>query len=134
MNEEKKELAHYRLQQASEALADARLLFERGGSIRSVINRAYYGMFYSVLALLIDAGKGSSKHSGVIALFDQYFVKSGKFPIEMSKAIHKAFDLRQMGDYREFVDLNREDAEETIKNAERFFKEAKGYFKQCYGE
>lgn len=53
MNEEKKELAHYRLQQASEALAHARLLFEQGGSIRSVINRAYYGMFYSILALLI---------------------------------------------------------------------------------
>jgi len=134
MSEEKKELVHYRLQQASEALADAYLLLEQGGSIRSVINRAYYGMFYSVLALLIDVGKGASKHSGVIALFDQYFVKLGKFPIEMSKAIHKVFDLRQMGDYREFVDLNREDAEETIKNAERFFKEAKGYFKQRYGE
>jgi len=106
VNEEKKKLIFYRLQQASEALADAYLLLNEGGSIRSIINRAYYVMFYSVLALLTDIGKGSSKHSGVIALFDQYFVKSSRFPIEMSKAIHKAFDLSQMGDYREFADLN----------------------------
>ena len=134
MNKEKKELVHYRLQQASEALADAWLLFEQGGSVRSVINRAYYGMFYSVLALLIDVGKGASKHSGVIALFDQYFAKLGKFPIEISKAIHKAFDLRQMADYREFVDLSKEDAEETIKNADKFLSETNRYFKQHYGE
>jgi hypothetical protein len=134
MNEEKKELILYRLQQAEDSLSDAHLLLDQGGSIMSIINRAYYGMFYSVLALLMDVGKGSSKHSGTIALFDQHFVKSGKFPVEMSKAIHKAFDLRQMGDYREFVDLSREDAEETINSAERFLKEVRRYFGQHYDE
>jgi uncharacterized protein (UPF0332 family) len=123
MNEDKRGLILYRLQQAEESLADARLLLNQGGSIRGIINRAYYGMFYSVLALLIDMGRGSAKHSGVITIFDQYLVKSGKFPTEMSKAIHKAFDLRQMGDYREFVDLGKEDAEETITNAEKFLLE-----------
>ncbi len=134
MSEEKRGLILYRLQQAEESLADARLLLNQGGSIRGIINRAYYGMFYSVLALLIDMGRGSAKHSGVITLFDQYLVKSGKFPTEMSKAIHKAFDLRQMGDCREFVDLGKEDAEETITNAEKFLREVNRYIEQHYGE
>ena len=94
-NFDKQAVINYRLQRAQETLGDAHLLFEQSGSLWSVINRAYYAMFYAVLALLASIGKGASKHSGVIALFDQHFVKPGHFPKEMSKAIHKVFDLRQ---------------------------------------
>jgi uncharacterized protein (UPF0332 family) len=91
---DKQQLISFRLQQARETLRDAHLLLDQGGSLVSIINRSYYAMFYAVLALLTDLEKESSKHSGMISLFDQYFVKSGKFPKAMSKAIHKAFDLR----------------------------------------
>ena len=100
MNEEafdKQQLVAYRLVRARETLKDAHLLAEQGGTPGSVINRAYYAMFYAVLALLTSLGLGASKHSGAIALFDLHFVKTGEIPKEMSKAIHKAFDLRQMG-------------------------------------
>jgi uncharacterized protein (UPF0332 family) len=89
----KQQLISYRLEQARETLNDAHLLLEQGGSTGSIINRSYYAMFYAVLALLTTLGKGPSKHSGAISLFDQYFVKSGEFPKVMSKTIHKAFDL-----------------------------------------
>jgi hypothetical protein len=83
--EEYKEiLIKYRLGQAEETLKDAELLLS-GGSPRSIVNRAYYATFYSVLALLTKKGEASSKHSGVIALFDAHFVKSGIFPKDMSK-------------------------------------------------
>ena len=77
-NINKEQLISYRLERARETLQDAHLLMDQGGSPGSVINRSYYAMFYAVLALLTTLGKGSSKHSGVIALFDQYFVKSGE--------------------------------------------------------
>jgi len=93
-------LIGYRLQRARETLGDAHLLCDRKGSLWSVINRAYYAMFYAVLALLTSVGKGASKHSGVLTLFDEHFIKSDQLPREMSKAIHKAFELRQIGDYR----------------------------------
>lgn len=82
-------------------------------------------MFYAVLALLASIGKGASKHSGVIALFDQHFVKPGHFPKEMSKAIHKVFDLRQMGDYREFFVLGEEQVQEVLDLADGFVEKVK---------
>lgn len=58
MSEEQKTvmLISYRLRQAEEALSDAAKLIEAQGSPRSVLNRAYYAMFYSVLALLVSIG------------------------------------------------------------------------------
>ncbi|MBE9571465.1 MAG: HEPN domain-containing protein [Proteobacteria bacterium] len=60
--EKKKKLALYRLQQAEESLDEAEFLFAGHKSPRSVINRAYYAMFYSILALLIFESYSSSKH------------------------------------------------------------------------
>jgi uncharacterized protein (UPF0332 family) len=42
--------------------------------LRVAVSRAYYAMFYAALALLTSLGKGASKHSGALALFDQLFV------------------------------------------------------------
>jgi uncharacterized protein (UPF0332 family) len=113
-------LVSYRLQRARETLRDAHILFDQGASPGSVVNRSYYAMFYAVLALLTTLGRGSSKHSGVIALFDQHFVKSGDLPEAMSKALHKAFDLRQIADYRELYQLEREQAEQVLQSADAF--------------
>ena len=117
---EKDHLITYRLDRARETLKDARLLYGQGGSPESIINRAYYAMFYAILAILITLGMGASKHSGVISLFDQQFVKTGKLPIRLSKAIHKGFDLRQIGDYRELMALSQEQAEEILLSADQF--------------
>ncbi len=117
---DKQGLIAYRLERARETLHDAELLFDQGGTPASVVNRAYYAMFYMVLALLIKVGVGTSKHSGVIALFDEHFVRPGKFPKEMSKVLHRAFDLRQIGDYRELLTLDEAQAEEILDAAKVF--------------
>jgi uncharacterized protein (UPF0332 family) len=79
-------------------------------------------MFYAVLALLTSLGKGASKHSGAIALFDQLFVKTGELPKDLSKAIHRAFDLRQMGDYRELINFDQEQSDEVLHSADQFIE------------
>ena len=128
-NDIKKELLiSYRLEKARDTLQDAHLLMDQGGSPASIINRAYYAMFYAVSAILTTLGMEPSKHSGVIALFDQYFVKSGEFPIAMSKALHKAFDLRQIGDYREFIEFDEEQAQEIIDLTDQFVEKVEEYF------
>ena len=53
---DKEALLAYRLREAEETLADARTLLEAGGSTRTVINRSYYAMFYSLLALFYPGG------------------------------------------------------------------------------
>ncbi|MEW6680404.1 MAG: HEPN domain-containing protein [bacterium] len=65
-----------------------------------MVNRAYYAMFYVALALLQKIGKVPVKHTGVISIFDTEFVLKDIFPKELSRAFHKAFELRQTSDYK----------------------------------
>lgn len=46
----KQDLIQYRLDLAQVMLRDARLLKENGGSPVSIINRAYYSIFYAALS------------------------------------------------------------------------------------
>ena len=94
IDEKKKLLAPHRLQQAAESLEEAQYLFAGGKSLRSVVNRIYYGMFYAVLALLIYEPYASSKHSGLLAYFNKHFVKGGLFSESLGRTLNKAFELR----------------------------------------
>jgi uncharacterized protein (UPF0332 family) len=117
-------LVTYRLEQADESLEAARTLLDKK-LIRPSVNRAYYAMFYAVLALLARGKKETSKHSGAIALFDRDFVKQGIFRKDYSRWLHDAFDLRQRSDYAAEYHASLEDAELTLKNGEMFVDEVK---------
>lgn len=93
---------------------------QHNGSILGVVNRSYYAMFYAVLALLQDRASIPSKHSGVITLFDVEFVKKGIFPKELSKNLHRAFDMRQESDYKAVSVLDTRLAHEIFADAEHF--------------
>ena len=85
-------------------------------------------MFYAVLAVLATANLGSAKHSGVIGLFDRHFVKTGLLSKELSKALHRAFDLRQQGDYGEAtVAVDVDDATELLESTELFLADIQSY-------
>ena len=73
---DKQALFTYRLKQAEETLSDAEKTLQNHLSPRSIINRAYHSMFYTVLALFLKAGINikTSKHIGVISIFDKEFV------------------------------------------------------------
>jgi len=113
-------LVQYRLEQARVALADAKYLLDGDRSPQSIVNRSYYAMFYALLALLQKRGKIPSKHTGVIGLFDTEFVVPGILPRELSRDLHKAFELRQVSDYKASQPLTRAKAEEALANATRF--------------
>jgi len=129
IEEKKRQLALYRVQQAEESLDEAKYLFDGYKSPRSVINRAYYAMFYSVLALLIFEPYSSSKHSGVLSYFNRRFIKGGLFSKDLGRAVNKAFDTRQRGDYREQVALTREQVAPFLDWARKFIDSVKDYLK-----
>ncbi|MBF0337724.1 MAG: HEPN domain-containing protein [Nitrospirae bacterium] len=52
MNNDISLLIKYRIEQAEESIKEAMLLKNEGMSNRAILNRLYYAMFYSVLALL----------------------------------------------------------------------------------
>ena len=113
------ELLRYRMEQAHETLRESEILLGEA-AFRGTINRAYYAMFYTVLALLATKQLGASKHSSVISLFDREFIKVGIFPRELSRSLHLAFDRRQMHDYGELVTIDAQIGEESLTNAKNF--------------
>jgi uncharacterized protein (UPF0332 family) len=127
MSDNRQVLIAHRLVQAKESIREADILRQSGMSCRSVMNRLYYAMFYAVLALLQHKELGTSKHSGAIAIFDREYVRTGDFPRELSKALHRAFELRQKGDYMEDAEVRPEDVEEMRPLAEKFVEHAERY-------
>ena len=121
-SEKMRSLALSRLQQAEESLDEAQFLFDGGKSLRSVINRVYYAMFYAILALLIFEPFGSSKHTAVLSYFNLHFIKNGRIPKELGRAVNKAFELRQRGDYKEIVTIVPEQAEPLLSQAAEFIR------------
>lgn len=128
--EKRKELTRYRIRQAGESLDEAKFLLSGGKSPRSIMNRVYYSMFYSVLALLIYEPYSSSKHSGVLSYFNKHFIKGEVFDKDMGRTLNKAFELRQREDYREYSYLTAEEAGIFIEKAETFVSEVNKHLKQ----
>ncbi|MFH1929085.1 MAG: HEPN domain-containing protein [Chloroflexota bacterium] len=71
--EQLEDLLRSRMEQAHETLREAEILLSES-ALRGTISRAYYAMFYALLALLATRQLGTSKHSGALALFDREFV------------------------------------------------------------
>lgn len=116
-----RELADYRFQQARETLKEDDPLFAMS-LWRGTINRAYYAMFYAVLALAVLRQQVTSKHSGVLAFFDREFVKRGIFPKGLSHSFHRAFESRNRNDYGEIFTLSREEARQPLKKHAILFR------------
>jgi uncharacterized protein (UPF0332 family) len=119
----------YRLQQAAETLREASLLLDQS-AWRGAQNRAYYAMFYAVLALLATRQLGSSKHSGVLGLFDREFVKPGLLPRAFSRSLRLAFNRRQSWDYGEVEELDPEETTEMVAEAKLFVQAIEGFLQE----
>ena len=61
-----------------------------------------------------------TEHQGVIALFDENFIKTNLLPKELGKLFHRAFDMRQSGDCRDMLVVTEQQAIDAVNAAERF--------------
>ena len=123
-----KELATYRLQSAEERLKAARLLLERK-MYSDAVSRAYYAVFQAARAVLATKSLDSRKHSGIIGIFNQQFIKTGILPRDYGKILKSCRDLREVSDYDDFYLVSREEAFLSIENASRFIRGIKLYLK-----
>ena len=76
MEKSKKDLAEYRLTKAKEHLKSAEYLLQKDCFMDST-SRSYYAIFTAARSMLALKEMDSSKHSGIISLFNQYLVKTG---------------------------------------------------------
>jgi len=84
--------------------------------------RAYYGMFYLAEALLLTKGLSYSSHKEVISAFGRIFAKTSLLPPHLHRYLIDAYDIRQVGDYKGGLSVDRKRAEETIQWAKEFLE------------
>jgi len=117
-----KALISYRPESAREKLIAAEDLLEKR-HYKDSVSRSYYAIFTAARALHATKRLDSFKHSGVIALFNQHFVKSGEVRKDASKWLERAKLYREQADYGDFYIVSVHEAEAQIQSAREFIEE-----------
>jgi uncharacterized protein (UPF0332 family) len=126
MNEQDKaDLVKYRLKRARETYNEVSILV-KNELWNTAVNRLYYSCFYAVIALLANEGVEIQTHSGVRHLFGLHFVKTGKIEPELGRFLARLFDLRQTGDYDDFVEFDREKVMELLEPTDKLISSIEG--------
>ncbi len=113
------EIARYRLRLAHDTLHEGDVLIAES-RWRGALNRLYYSAFYAARALLATRDLDSARHSGVIALFQQHFVKTDVVPSAIGKTLPRSFETRQTSDYADVADLHEADVRQLRTDVEAF--------------
>lgn len=121
-----KTLCQYRLDRAKEDLLTAENNHQMG-FYKAAINRSYYAIFHSIRAVNVLDNFDASKHSSVIAHFNQYYVHTGEFERSVYKIIDSAYRIREKCDYSDFFIVSKIDSEAQLKNAHDFVNVVETY-------
>ncbi len=116
------------MEKAKRFLRSAEILFH-DGDYDSCVSRCYYAMFFMTEAVLFFKGVRASSHKGIIRLFGEHFVKTNIFKEEMGKALTRAYDLRQKGDYSTGFVVAEKEAKKNLERAKSFVTEVENYLK-----
>lgn len=133
LDENKVTLAEYRIGRAEECLNSSESLIKIKDYSAS-LNRSYYSIFHAVRAIFALEGVDRKKHSGVIAYFQQNYVKTGIFEKKYSNIVQEAFEIRQESDYEDFYIISVDDAVNQLDNAKEFVNLAKNYIEKRMSE
>jgi len=101
---------------AAECVEDSRVLLDNERPAAAVA-RAYYAMFHAATAVLAAKGIKRSSHSGILSAFGQYLVKPGLIKQDFHLSLREAFELRQQTDYDPIVDIQLQQAKQTLEQA-----------------
>ena len=107
------------LNKSHRALNAAKILLDQGDADFAV-SRAYYAMFYAAEGLLLSKNLTASKHSGLLNLLFEHFVKPGHLKSSFHQDLHQLFDLRQEGYYWAESTITGEMAQEALETAGSF--------------
>jgi uncharacterized protein (UPF0332 family) len=107
------------MERAVAACAEGDLLADQQAH-RGAMNRYYYAAFHGARALLATRHVDSARHAGVIALFQQHFVKTEDFPAEIARALPRSFEKRLSSDYSDFVEIGADEVERVRSEVHAF--------------
>ena len=118
-NQDRLDLIQYRLAEAKDTESDVELLMSHD-RLRAAINRIYYSMFYSLLALGLKYEFETSKHAQLIGWFNKNFIHAGLIDTDYGKIINKAFNRRTKGDYDSYIEFDLETVKEMYEEMKDF--------------
>jgi uncharacterized protein (UPF0332 family) len=108
MSNVKKDLVDFRLARATESFKMASLAVEQK-YWNAVASELYYTCYYLVIALFAKNDIKTSTHSGIRTELGLKFIKKGTLDVKWGRLISTLFNLRQKGDYGDFVFLTEEE-------------------------
>lgn len=126
MEKRDRDLARYRFEKAQQCIMAAEYVMKIN-DYNLVSNRAYYAIFHGMRAVLALERKDFEKHSGVIGYFRKEYIKTHIIPVEASAIIGNAFDARNESDYKDWYDVDKDDAEIQLQLAIKFLKMIETY-------
>ena len=118
---EREVVVKYRLERANKTFAEAISNVENA-CWHAAANRLYYACFYAACALLINNGHTMRTHNGVFSLLGEHFVSIGLISREENKFYRRVLELRQTGDYDDFIELTGNEILPLLEPAENFIK------------
>jgi len=118
---ERKDIVNFRLEKAKSTFSEIKVLIENK-FYRTAANRLYYACFYASMALLVKDGYETHTHKGVKVLLGLHYIKEGKMDKSFGKMYEKLFDMRQTGDYEDWVYITEDDLKPLLEPANQFIK------------
>lgn len=117
--EEKKQIVLYRLEKSKHTLDDAQKIIELN-MWATAANRLYYAAYYAVSALLVLNNINAKTHDGIIRMFNQHFVYTGKIDRELARQYNSLYTMRLTSDYGDCFDLQENDVLPVVEPAKTF--------------
>ena len=98
---------------------------------RSSVDRAYYAIHYSAVALLCRHGvRPPRSHSGLVNVFGLEIVKAGVMEGEFGRMLNEALHSRSQSTYSADATITIDDARSAVADAERFVSKARSLLTQ----
>jgi len=119
---ERESLVIYKLERANKTLAEAVSNVDNCCWFAAA-NRLYYACFYAVSALLINNGYTTKTHHGVFSLLGEHFVSIGLISKEHNKFYRRVLEMRQSGDYDDFIEFTEDEVLPLVEPAKEFIAE-----------
>lgn len=107
-DEERKALVEQRIKRAYDTWNETKGIVE-GEYWLAAANRMYYACYYLTSALLVSHNIEANTHAGVIRMLGMYFVEKGILSKEMGHYYGRLFEMRQSGDYDDWIMLSAGD-------------------------
>jgi len=128
-NEERRIIVGLEYEKAVNTIAQI-VELQKLGYWDNIANRLYYAVFHAVNALLISDGHPVNTHRGVIALFGNYYIRTGIFASEDGRLYSDLQTMRNNSDYNCSYDATEKEIAPMIEPARNFIARIGDYLQE----